>query len=334
MTTAPNASITDRVRPIAAGETVSAVHFLKDNAVFVLGEEHLLIVDADGGELRLPVHDGGIMASAANESAIITGGDDGKVVLTGADRVPKVIATDARRRWIDQVALAPNGTAAWSLGKNVFTRTPKGEEKTVELASSAGGLAFAPKGFRVAIAQYNGVSLWFPNASAAPEFLDWKGSHLGVSFSADGKFLITMMQDAMLHGWRLADNKHMRMSGYAGKVRSLSWTADGDWLATSGADQVIMWPFQGKDGPMGKAPRMLAPHGARVTAVACHPKQEVALAGYADGLVLMLRLEDGAEILVHSPKETKSPISALAWSARGDRFAFATEDGDAGVVVI
>ena len=46
----------------------------------------------------------------------------------------------------------------------------------------------------------------------------------------------------MLHGWRLADRKHLRMSGYSAKVRSLSWSGDGDWLATSGSEQLILWP--------------------------------------------------------------------------------------------
>src|SRR5438105_880060 len=88
--------------------------------------------------------------------------------------------------------------------------------RTIELPSSAGGLAFAPKGFRLAIAHYNGATLWFPNAAAAPERVEWKGSHLAARFSPDGKFLVTAMQEPMLHAWRLADGRHMRMSGYAG----------------------------------------------------------------------------------------------------------------------
>ncbi len=127
------------------------------------------------------------------------------------------------------------------------------------------GLAFAPKGFRLAIAHYNGATLWFPNAAGAkPETLEWKGSHLGVAFSPDGKFLVTAMQEPTLHGWRLVDAKHMRMSGYSARVRSLAWTADGEFLATSGSEQLILWPFDGKDGPMGRQPRLLAPlAGAR-----------------------------------------------------------------------
>ena len=52
------------------------------------------------------------------------------------------------------------------------------------------------------------------------------------------------MQEPTLHGWRMADGKHMRMSGYAAKVRSMSWSANGKALATSGSTDLIVWPFQ------------------------------------------------------------------------------------------
>ena len=109
----------------------------------------------------------------------------------------------------------------------------RGELAQFEAPSTVAGLAFAPKGFRLAIAHYNGVTLWFPNAAgAAPESLEWKGSHLGVTISPDNKFLVTTMQEPALHGWRVADGQHMRMTGYPARVRSLSWTADGAFFAT------------------------------------------------------------------------------------------------------
>jgi WD40 repeat protein len=113
-------------------------------------------------------------------------------------------------------------------------------------------------------------------------------------------------------------------------VRCLDWTADGKWLASSGATQLILWPFQSKSGPMGKAPQVLAPGEAQVERVACHPTQGVIAVGYADGLVLIVRLPDGAEILARKP--AAAPITALAWSADGTLLAFGAEDGDAGVV--
>ena len=121
---------------------------------------------------------------------------------------------------------------------------------------------------------------------------------MSVAFSPDGKFLVTAMQEPTLHGWRLADAKHMRMSGYSARVRSLSWTADGDFLATSGSEQLILWPFDGKDGPMGRQPKLQAPSQARVAVVACHPRQPVVAVGYADGAVVLVRSDDGALIEV------------------------------------
>ena len=243
-----------------------------------------------------------------------------------------MLATDAKRRWIDNVAVHPDGAFAWSAGKMAYVRGSKSEEKFFEVPSTVGGLAFAPKGLRLAIAHYNGVTLWFPNMAANAEVLEWAGSHLGVVFSPDNKFLVTAMHEPALHGWRLADTRHMRMTGYPGRVRSLSWSAGGKALATSGADTVIVWPFGSKDGPMGKEPAMLAPLQARVSAVACHPKQDILAAGYSDGTVLMVRLNDGAEILVR--KNGGAQVAALAWNAKGTQLAFAAEDGDAGLLAL
>jgi WD40 repeat protein len=323
-------SITDNVRPLAVGMPVSSVHFRGETAVFIGTEESAAIVGGEGEISRVELHGGAVLCAASDGARIVTGGDDGKVTAVNAKGEVTLLATDPKRRWIDNVALHPDGAVAWSAGKTAFVRSGKGEEKSFDAPSTVGGLAFAPKGLRVAVAHYNGVTLWFPNMAAKPEFLEWAGSHLAVTFSPDNKFLVTAMHEPSLHGWRLADTRHMRMSGYPGRVRSMSWSAGGKGLATSGADTVIVWPFTSKDGPMGKEPAMLAPLQARVSAVACHPKQDVMAVGYDDGTVLMVRLEDGAEILVR--RRGAAAVSALAWSAKGALLAFGTEDGDAGMV--
>jgi len=323
-------SVVDRIKPIAAGAPVVAVHFVGGRAVFALGEESLLFVAPDGAEQRVPVHAGGILAVACDGTRVLSGGDDGKVVATNAKGETETLATDTRQRWIDRVALGPDGAIAWSAGKQAFVRTGKGEVKSRDLPSSIGGLAFAPKGLRLAVAHYGGVTLWFPNAQAAPDMLAWKGSHLDVAFSPDGRFLVTSMQESTLHGWRLIDAKDMRMSGYSAKVRSMAFTAGGKWLANSGSEQLVLWPFASKDGPMGKQPRMMLPHDKRVATVACHPAQDIAAAGFEDGMIMLARVEDGAEILARKPGG--AAVSALAWSREGARLAFGTEDGAAGVV--
>jgi len=322
-------SVVERTRPVTAGGAVIATHFLGRIATFVLGEETIVFAEPDAEPRRVALHDGAILATAADNERIVSGGDDGKLIATDAKGENRTLASDPKHRWIDHVALGPNGAVAWSAGKTAFVQ---GEElREFEAPSTVGGLAFLPKGFRLAIAHYNGATLWFPNApAAAPEKLEWKGSHLGATVSPDGRFLVTTMQEPMLHGWRLVDRQHMRMSGYAARVKSFGWTVGGHWLATSGATQLILWPFQAKDGPMGKQPRLLSPSEHRIEAVACHPKQDIVATGYGDGMVLLVRVEDGAEILAKKPGD--SPVTALAWTADGLLLAWGTESGEAGIV--
>jgi WD40 repeat protein len=323
-------SVVERTRKIAAGAPVVAAHFLGRTAALVLGEEAMILVADHGEERRLALHGGGILSAASDGLAVITGGDDGKVLATDAKGDSRLIAAYAKRRWNYQVAAGPDGAIASSAGKQAFVQSGKAEPRSIEVQSTVGGLAFAPKGIRLAVAHYNGVSMWFPNAQAAPDALEWKGSHHHVAFSPNGQFVVSAMQEPALHGWRVVDSKHMRMSGYSARVRSFAWTTGGKWLATSGSEQLVLWPFQGKDGPMGKQPKMFAAFAVRATVVACHPKQEVVAVGYADGTVLLVRIEDGAEVLGKGPGE--GPVTALGWDAAGTLLAFGTEAGEAGVI--
>jgi WD40 repeat protein len=320
-------SVAELVTPCEVGAYVVACAFLSEEPVFATGEGEIVFLDGK----RVAAHpNAAILEAASNGKRLFTCGEDGRVVATNNEGATEVIA-EIKNKWIDHVALGPDGAVAWSAGKTAYVKTKKGE-KTLEVASTVGGLAFAPKGFRLAVAHYNGVSLWFPNTDGKPDFLDWKGSHLGVLWSPDGKFLITTMQEPAMHGWRLADNKHMRMSGYPMRVRSMSFSHDGKHLATSGAESIILWPFGTKDGPMGKDPVMLAParEGSRVTCVACHPEKEAIVVGYSDGMVMMVRMNDGAEILVRGPEGGE--VTALAWHANGVSLAYGTDEGKAGVL--
>jgi WD40 repeat protein len=193
------------------------------------------------------------------------------------------------------------------------------------------GLAFAPKGMRLALARYNGVELHWVNTAAPPQILEWKGAHTGVSFSPDGAYVVTVMQENALHAWRLADGKHMRMTGYPAKVKSISWGFKGHWLASSGAPAAIIWPFSGKDGPMGKSPLELGSMAnALVTAVACHPREEVVAIGYGDGMILASRIFDGKDVALR--RGGNGAISALGWDGKGRRLAFGSQEGEAGII--
>jgi WD40 repeat protein len=321
-------SLTSKLVSIEAGGEIIDARFVRESAAFATGAGEILI--AGDSEARVKAHKGAILAVTGDGERIFTAGDDGRIVAVDIEGEQEALV-DAGNKWIDNLALGPDGAIAWSVGKTAFVRGRK-TERSLDVVSTVGGLAFAPKGFRLAIAHYNGATLWFPNTETAPEKLEWKGSHLGVTFSPDGRFLITTMQEPALHGWRLADGQHMRMSGYPSRVRSLSFSADEKWLATSGSQEAILWPFATRDGPMGKEPLIIAPgvKNEKVTAVACHPKQAMLAAGYSDGMVLLVRLADTAEVLARRPDG--SAVTALAWRDDGKLLALGTEGGSAALL--
>lgn len=330
-TTAP-VSLREHVVPVEAGAHVIGAHWLKSTLALALADGRVLRW-TDGVLDSTEVHAGGILCTCSDGERLITGGDDGRVVATAADGTSTEIARDEKRRWVDAVALSSSGSIAWNTGKTVHARDDKGRVTSLDVGTTPQGLVFAPKGYRLAIGQMNGVSLWYPATEAKPEFLEWKGAHLDVMWSPDGRFVVSSMPENALHGWRLGDKpSHMRMTGYPAKPRSLSWSHDGLWLASSGADAAIVWPFQG-EGPQGKAPRECGARHAKVTRVAFHPRALVLAVGYDDGCILMIRLTDASELLVR-PALRDSSITAFAWDKGGKRLAFGTEDGKAGVLTL
>ena len=275
--TQPGGSLTQYARAFDAGAQVVFAAFIGDAPTLALADGAVLI-GAPGESERVVAHlDAAILTVTCDGKTLVTGGDDGRVVATRGRAVSEEIANE-KGKWID--ALALRGKAfAWSAGKQVSARDETGTVKSWSAPTTARGLAFQPKGYRLAVTHYNGVSLWFPKVEGAAQTLEWKGAHIDATFSPDGRFLVTSMQENALHGWRIADSRNMRMTGYPGKTRSLSWSHDGAWLATSGADAAIIWPFKDKDGPMGKAPRECGVREARVTRVAFHPRALVVAIG-------------------------------------------------------
>jgi WD40 repeat protein len=327
-------SLTANVAPIQAEEGVIAAAFLGAAPAFSLA--HGVILMPESAQTRIFAHgDGAVLCAASDGRRLVTGGDDGRLMATNMAGETSLIAEESGK-WIDAVTLRPDGALAWSAGRVARARSASGETTTLDLPSTTRGLAFLPKGYRLAIAHYNGATLWFPGAKTKPETLSWNGSHLDITVSPDGRFVITSMQENTLHGWRLSDGKNMRMAGYPAKTRALSWSQDGKWLATSGADACILWPFQGKDGPMGAAPRECGVRaGVQVTRVASHPAAPVVAVGYEDGMVLLCRVSDASEILVRRPTEgAQAKISTLAWDAKGARLAFGAANGDAGLLTL
>src|SRR3954451_10810128 len=170
-------SLTENIAPLDAGAHVTAVAWLDDTAAFALGDGAVVLVK-DGAMHRVAAHpDGAILpagwdrerlgprhpagpslAAAWSAERLVPAGDDGGVAVTGRDGSTRELAATGGP-WIDALAVHQGGGIAWSGGKNVTARDDKGREKTYQAPSSVRGLAFAPKGYRLAMSHYNGATL-------------------------------------------------------------------------------------------------------------------------------------------------------------------------------
>jgi WD40 repeat protein len=321
---------------------VVAARFSRDGriAAFALGDGTVRIVPvaASAGDWRsVPVHDGAVLSFAqdTNAGGFISGGDDGKLRRIAADGAVSDLAGFGMK-WIEQLASHAldkgKGLIVAGVGKAIHLFDESGKKlKEWTHPSTVTGLTFDAKGKRVAASHYNGATLWFVAAKTdTPRRLEWKGSHIALAFHPEGEAVVTAMQENALHGWRLPDGQHMRMSGYPTKTTSMSFSKGGKWLASSGSDAMVLWPFFG-GGPMGKAPIELAGgDGINCTQVACNPKDEIVAGGFEDGLVVVADIGSSRILPVAPPGH--GPVSTLAWSPDGTRLAIGTENGFAAIV--
>jgi WD40 repeat protein len=299
-------------------------------AGFALGDG---TVRFEGGE-TIEAHDGACLSAClpAKGEGLMTGGDDGRVVIStpaGAQEIAKLGG-----KWIDCVAAsAESGLFAFGAGRELHVRDSADAvfARVFAHEKSVADVAFDPKGRRLAVATYGGVWFWYARiADQKPAIYKWAGSHVTVCWSPDGKFLMSAMQENQLHGWRVADEKNLRMGGYPAKVKSLAFMSKGALMATSGANGAVCWPFAGATGPMGKqAAEIGYDDSAITTRIATAPSTSWLAAGLDDGRVWAADVT--GERVIPLKAEKGAAISALAMSADAKRVAWGDEDGNAGV---
>lgn len=303
------------------------------NAGFALGDGAVRFEDGSS----VVAHDGAALCACLHPSGegLLTGGDDGRLVWSRPDGATELASFPDR--WIEAVAAsADSGLYAFGAGRDLHVGDARDDafRRVFVHERSVADIVFDPKGRRIAVASYGGAYLWYARiADQKPTMLKWAGSHIALAWSPDGKFLVSAMQENALHGWRVADEKNMRMGGYPAKPRSLAFLSKGALLATSGANGAVVWPFGGSTGPMGKqAAEVGYDESALVVKVAAATAKSWVAAGLDDGRVWACDVT-GQRIL--SLKAEKGPpITALAMTPDADRLAWGDEDGNAGVVAI
>ena len=325
-------SVVERTRPVTAGAPVVAAHFLGETAVFVLGEETLLLVPDDGRSSAWRCMPAPSLATAdgrASSPAATTARSWRPTPSGDAHR-----ARHRRQAALDRPRRARSGRRGRLVGRQAGVRAQPARvaERMLEVPSTVGGLAFAPKGFRLAIAHYNGVTLWFPNAQSRAGDARMEG--LASRRRRQPGRQVPGHHHAGADAARLAARrgKHMRMSGYARACAR----SPGPPAASGSPPPARSSSSCGRSRP--RTARWASSRAcwrrseAQVEVVACHPE-----AGGRGGRLCRRRGAAGAH------RGRRRGAGPPAWPRAGHRaglerdgatLAFGTEDGEAGVVAL
>jgi WD40 repeat protein len=316
-----------RVQPVWAGAVVDHVIDLGWNAdgrflavATSTGPVSMFDAKAGTGDVKLAGHEQGTLALAWSPVAPIlaTAGKDRRVRLWNAEGA-ETASLEAATNWVERLAWHPDGsTLAAAAGRTVHLWKSTGDHLAdlTDHASTVSDLAWRPHSRTLAALVYGGVMLWTLHGDGPPSFrlFPWKGSPLRMAWSPDGTMLAHGNQDSTVHFWYAETGEDLQMSGYATKVRELSWDPTSRFLATGGGHVVCVWDCGGT-GPAGSRPLMLDGHAedSTLTAVVFQRRGHLLASGGTDGRVCVWQPQNKRQPLVGATVGDDE-VTALSWS--------------------
>lgn len=184
---------------------------------------------------------------------------------------------------------------------------------SIELPSTVAAIAFSPSNKTIAVAAYGGIWLYDATRGNLVKHLPYQGAILSAAFSPLGSMVAGGCLDKSVHFWRIASGRDAQMSGYERKPTAVQWSADNNWLATNGGNEVCLWPFAGK-GPEGQAPTTLYGHTAPVEQLAFSPLVNVLISGDRDGYVMLWAPPESCDPIATYPMS--GSVCEVGWMLR------------------
>jgi len=279
-------------------------------------------------------HEEGTNALAWGRGGLVSGGQDGKVKVWDVVAGQNSASHAFERAWVEQLSWRPNNAAsapgsdpllAAVAGRQLTLLRPDASvHHTFPLApKTVSALAWEPSGKLLAVAYFGGVCLWDIATLSAFKEYSYANSIHALTWSSDGKWLVSGNQDPSVHLWIPETDFEFHMSGYEGKVKEIGFDHTGRWLATGGGRDACVWDCQG-NGPEGREPAML-PHEMKVCTLAYQRNHDLLATGSEDGVVQLWSPERAKPL--RATVRMPSAATTLSWSQDDRLLAVGTAKG-------
>jgi WD domain, G-beta repeat len=291
----------------------------------------IVVVDVASGKIRTTLTGHGFGTTTVTwkptGELLASAGQDGKVRIWDTTLWQERAALDGGSAWVEQLAFHPTGALlASGAGKKVRIWDAAGEmvREYVDHPSTVADLAW--RGTQLSVATYGGVRLYDTTAPDVKVEYAWKGAPLKMAWSPNGNMLAHGNQDATVHFWFAnKPEKPLQMSGYATKIRELSWDQSSKYLACGGTQAVCIWDCGGS-GPEGSKPRLLKGHQEPLTALAWQRRGFLIASACPAGLVNLWQPANRKEQRVGNDVGL-AEVTSLAWSPDDQSLAVGGADG-------
>ena len=297
----------------------------------------LVVLRADTGEVikQWAAHDFGATGICISGSTIASCGQDGAVRVWDANDWHLIHELSAPAHWAERIAYSPRGRLLGvAAGKTIRVWNASGSliNEWSKHASTVTDFGWKPvtKGDEaetLASICYGGVTLLRSGESKPARTLAWKGSSLRLQWSPNAKYIATGDQDSSVHLWIVKSGKDLMMTGYAIKVRELSWDSQSRFLATGGGTCITIWDCSGR-GPEGSTPIDLDGHEGRLTALAFTHGSTTLASGDELGRVMWWDPQRETPL---SQTTCDGDVTRIAWSPDDAVLAVATAAGEVSV---
>ena len=196
-------------------------------------------------------------------------------------------------------------------------------------------LAFAPDGKSIGVAHDHGLTIWsLIDGEHTTRDVNFAGHPTAVHWSRDGRWIASPLATGGFQLSCIDDGRTRALTDYPAPVGSIAWNEPADALITSGAFRIAAWSMQ--DPPVDDNASGVLETGRAglvpVTAVSAHPKRNLVVAGYENGLVSIVQIGGRDEMVLNG--ENHGAVTGLEWSRDGKSIAVGTGRRMAAIVAL